>query len=284
MMKKFTLASLATLLLIASSLTVAFADDSINGTWALQSDAGETRLEINWSNGRSHSESTLRSVDANALGIASALTSSGEHVRFGLHREAGDYALEGWVAGGKGGGTYTFTPNAAFFDEMRSHGYKVAGPENELAAADLDITREYVNELERSGVSLDFDQLIAFRALGIDGAYITAMASAGFTHLDADQLVSMKALHIDRTYVDGLHAQGVTGVNERSVVELKALRVDASYIQGLAAAGYPHLSAQDYVQLKALRVDGEYVTNLARHGLTHLTVQQLVNSKALGIR
>jgi hypothetical protein len=283
-MKKFTFASLAALLLIASSATMLRADDSVNGTWALLSEAGETRLEISRTNGRSSSESTLRSVDANALGIAGALASSGEHVRFGLHREAGDYSLEGWVASGKGGGTYTFTPNAAFFDDMRSRGFKVAGSENELAAGDMDLTREYVNELQHAGVSLDFDRLIAFRALGIDGAYIKDMASLGFTHLDANQLESMKALHIDRAYVEGIRAQGVTGVDERSVVELKALHVDASYMQALAAAGYPRLSAHDYAQLKALHVDSEYVKTLARHGLTHLTVEQLVDYKALGIR
>jgi hypothetical protein len=282
--KNFSFASLAALLLVVSSPTMTRADDSINGTWALQNEAGDVRLELSWSNGRSRAESTLRPVDANALGIANALASNGEHVHFVLHREAGDYFLDGWLASGKGGGTYTFTPNVAFFDYLRSRGYKVAGPENELAAADLDVTREYVSGLERTGVSLDFDHLIAFRALGIDGAYIEAMAAVGFTHLDADQLQSMKALHIDRAYVEGVRAQGVTGVNERSVVELKALHVDAGYMQELAAAGYPHLSAQDYVRLKALHVDGEYVKDLARHGLTHLTVEQLVNYKALGIR
>lgn len=282
-MKKFTIASLAALLLVASTFTMLRADDLLNGTWALLSAAGETRLEVRWSNGRSSTESTLRPIDANALGIASALASNGEHVRFALHREAGDYSLEGWVAGGKGGGTYTFTPNAAFFDDMRSRGYKVAGPERELAAADMDITREYVSDVEHTGVSLDFDRLIAFRALGIDGAYVNAMASLGFTHLNADELESMKALHIDRSYVDALDALGVTGINKQSVVELKALHVDESYVQELAAAGYPHLSARDYVQLKALHVDGEYVKDLASHGLAHLTVEQLVNYKALRI-
>lgn len=283
-MKKFTVAPLAALLLIASSLSMARADESIRGTWALLSGAGETRLEIRWSNGQSSTESTLRPIDANALGIASALASTGEHVRFGLFREAGDYSLEGWVAGGKGGGTFSFTPNAAFFEYMRSRGFRVEGPENELTAADMDITREYINELEQAGLSLDFDQLIAFRALGIDAAYIRAMASVGFTHLDPNQLESMKALHIDRAYVEGIRAQGMTGVDEKSVVELKALHVDAGYVQELAAAGYPRLSAQDYVRLKALHVDGDYVKALARHGFTHLTVEQLVNYKALGIR
>lgn len=283
-MKQYTFASLAALLLVTSTLTMVRADDSINGTWTLLSEANNVRLDLSWSNGRSSSESTLRPIDANALGIASALASNGERVRFGLHREAGDYSLEGWVASGKGGGTFAFTPNAAFFDDLRSRGYKATGPEKELAAADLDVTREYVNELERAGVSLDFDRLIAFRALGIDGAYINAMASVGFTHLSAEQLESLKALRIDRDYVEGIRAQGVTGVTEESAVELKALHVDASYMQELADAGYPHLSARDYVQLKALHVDGAYVKDLARHGLTHLSVEQLVNYKALGIR
>jgi len=284
-MNKLILAAAAALMLIGSSLSSARADDNLNGTWAVLNLNGETRLEVSWTNGHgSDHESTLRPVDVNALGIAAALASAGEHVRFALHREAGDYAMEGWVGSGKGGGTYSFPPNVAFFQFLRSRGYTIEGPENELAAADLDITHAYVDELARAGVALDFQQLISFRALNIDGAYIKDMSSLGFAHLDAEQLVSMKALHIDRTYVEGMRTQGVTDLTAHNVVELKALHVDANYMQELAAGGYPHLSAHDYVQLKALHVDGAYLKRLASHGLNHLTVEQIVNYKALGIQ
>ncbi|MGA8576838.1 MAG: hypothetical protein WB609_14280 [Candidatus Cybelea sp.] len=240
----------------ASSFAMLRADDSLNGTWSLLTESGGLRLEVNWSNGREGShDSTLRPIDANALGIAGALASGGEHVRFALHREAGDYAMEGWIGGGKGGGTYTYTPNAAFFAYLQKRGISVDTPGDELTAADLDLTREFVEEM-----------------LGL-----------GY-HLDFNALIELRALRVDRAYVEAMRAQGVTGLDQHSVVELKALRVDASYIQELAAGGYPHLSANEYVQLKALHVDGAYLKRLASHGLTHLTVEQVINYKALGIK
>lgn len=283
MMKHLVLMLVAALTVLGAGAS-ARADAALNGTWSLLSDGKQPRLEMTYSNpnGSSH-DTSVHDVDANALGISGALASSGEHVRFTLHREAGDFAMEGWVGNGQGGGTYAFTPNAAFFDDLRKRGFTIGGPDDELAAADLDITREFIDGVQQAGITLDFHNLIAFRALGVDGTYIHDMAAAGFTHLEAHQLIEMRALHIDRAYVEGMRAAGVTDLDERNVVELKALHVDGAYMQELAAGGYPHLSARDYVQLKALRIDGDYLKKLASHGFTHLTVQQLINYKALRI-
>jgi hypothetical protein len=259
------------------------ADAPLNGTWSILTNAGQTQLEMHWTSGHGSSSSTLRPIDTNALGITSALASSGQHVRFALHREAGDFALDGWVGNAQGGGTDTFVPNSAFFSDLASRGYKVDRPEDELAAADVDITREYVDEIRHLGISTTFNNLITFRALGVDSAYIQELESVGFGHLDADQIVTMRALHIDRAYVKGLQAEGVSDLDASNVVSLKALRVDGNYMADLASNGYAHLAAHDYVTLKALHVDGDYIKKLASHGFTHLTIEQLVNYKALHI-
>lgn len=242
-------------LCFALTATLACAE-TLNGTWAIWNNGSETRMEMHWSDGDgSSNDSTLQDVDVSALGITGALASSGQHVQFQLRREAGDYAMDGWIGGGKGGGTYTFIPNAGFFDDLRREGIAVDRPEKQLTFANLDITREYISD----------------------------MRSAGYT-LDAKDLITFRALHIDRAYIDSMHAQGLQNVDAHEIVSLKALRVDAAYIQMLAGYGYAHLEPQQYVTLKALRIDGDYIKHLADRGFNHLTVQQLVNYKALGIQ
>ncbi|HTV92659.1 MAG TPA: hypothetical protein VMG98_08075 [Verrucomicrobiae bacterium] len=244
-------------LCIALTATAARAE-TLNGTWSIWKNGSEALLELNWSSwsdgGGSHHNSTLHGVDVNALGIANALASAGQDVHFRLNREAGDYAMDGWIGGGKGGGTYVFTPNAAFFDSLRKQGLDVDEPEKQLTFADLDITREYISDMRAAGYTLDVQDLITFRAL-----------------------------RIDRAYIDGMRAAGLQNADAREMVSLKALKVDPAYIQMLAGYGYAHLEPQQYVTLKALRIDGDYIKHLADRGFHHLTVQQLVNYKALGI-
>jgi len=235
---------------------IALVLSTINGTWSLSTGANHVQLELRWSNGNgSRSDSTQHDVNAGDLGIANALSSNGQHVQFTIHREAGDYAMDGWVGNGKGGGTYEFTPNDTFFADLRKRGFDVPSPEKQITCADLDITRKYVDELAGLGYKLDLDDLITFRAL-----------------------------RIDRAYVQGLRSQGIANLDQREVVDFKALDIDGSYIAMLAKNGYARLSARDYINLKALRVDEDYIKDLAAHGLTHLSVEQLVNYKALGIR
>ncbi|HTV94227.1 MAG TPA: hypothetical protein VMG98_16110 [Verrucomicrobiae bacterium] len=245
------------LALICVAVTAAAARaETLDGTWSIWNAGSGPRLELNWSNGRGSSNNvTVQDLDVNALGIANALASGGQEARFRLHREAGDYAMDGWLGGGKGGGTYVFTPNATFFDDLRKTGLSVDEPEKQLTFADLDITRKYISDMRAAGYTLDVNDLITFRALRIDRAYIDSMRAQGIQNADAHELVSLKALH-----------------------------VDAAYIQMLAGYGYAHLDAQQYVTLKALRIDSDYLKRLAGHGLSHLTVQQLVNYKALGIQ
>jgi hypothetical protein len=242
-------------LCIALATTVARAD-TLNGTWSILNNGSATLLDLLWSNGfGSSSNSTINDVDVKALGIAGALASGGQHVQFALHRDAGDYAMEGWVGNGKGGGTYAFTPNAAFFDDLRAQGITVDSPQKQLAFADLDITRAYISDMRATGYTLDAGDLITFRALRIDRSYIDSMRAAGLQNVDASNLIS-----------------------------LRALRVDPAYTQMLAGYGYAHLEAHQYVTLKAMHIDGDYIKHLADRGYNHLSVQDLVKYKALGIQ
>jgi hypothetical protein len=168
-----------------------------------------------------------------------------------LHREAGDYAFDGWLGNGAGAGSYTFTVNDAFFTALRNRGYDVRTLDYEMAFANLDITTEYVDQMESLGYRGDVNQLVAMKALGVSAQYVHDLQAAGVTDLTQSQVVSMRALRVDRAFIDEI-----------------------------AKAGFPHLSANQYVTLKAMRIDGAYIRYLRSHGFKNLTVSQVVTMKA----
>ncbi len=226
--------------------------DVAHGTWNITADHGAVQLETRWNSGSGrHDNEHSSAIDAAALGISKALASPGQHVTFNLHREAGDYAFDGWLGNGEGAGNYTFAPNESFFTALRKRGYDVQTLDYEIAFGNLDITTQYVDEMEALGYKLEVNKLVAMRALGVTAQYVRDLRSAGVSDVTQSQVISMRALRVDRAYVDEI-----------------------------AQAGFPHLSANEYVTLKALRVDGAYIRYLRGHGFKNLTVNQVVTMKA----
>src|ERR1700730_2168198 len=101
----------------------------ITGQWMIDSSrfgapAGD-RVQLTLHRSDGHSNSTNSSgLPLNALrGLSRAQMESGaSNVRFEIARDAGTLACEGYFRGGKGAGTFTFTPSASFVSEMRSLG------------------------------------------------------------------------------------------------------------------------------------------------------------------
>ncbi|MGB9653106.1 MAG: hypothetical protein WCB01_14995 [Candidatus Cybelea sp.] len=215
--------------MIAPILAAAVAVSVATGSWSISTVNGQVHLRTTWSDATGdHSNSEDRDVDANKLGIAVPLVSNGSHVRFGIHREAGDFAFEGWIASGNGGGTYTFAANAAFFDDLRKRGFTIDGDDSmgkELSAASFDLTREYLDDLQRAGIELDINRLITFCALGIDSAYLHDLASAGFSHMEARQYIAFKSLGITGGYIRYLQAHGFRNLTPREVIAAKSQQI-----------------------------------------------------------
>lgn len=173
-----------------------------------------------------HNGSETRQLDVHVLGIDAALASSGTHVTFAQHHESGDCTFEGWVADGKGGGTFTYIPNAAFFDDMRKRGLPATSESQEVNAMLLDVTRAYVNSIAASGANLGtFHDVIRLRAMGVDAAYVRDLAAVGFAHLDAHDYVRLKALSVDGAYIKYLQGHGLSNLTVREVVRLKAQQI-----------------------------------------------------------
>ncbi len=252
MNRPLRISTAAALALLLSFPLLAARADTARGTWNIVSERGTVQLETNWhsADGRNN-DNHSSTIDPATLGISNALASPGQHATFSTHREAGDYRFEGWLGNGEGSGSYTFQVNEAFFDALRKRGYDVKTLDYEMAFANLDITSEYIDQMESLGYKGEVNQLIAMKALGVTPQYVHDLQTAGITDLTETMVISMRALHVDQAYV-----------NE------------------IAEAGFPHLSANQYVTLRAMHVDGAYIRYLRSHGFKNLTVNQVVTMKA----
>ena len=242
---------LAIIALFALALVAPAYAETAHGTWTISTERGEARLETHWSDGSGSHSNDSRDIDPQSLGIAQQLAGPSQRATFSLHREAGDFAFEGWLGNNEGSGSFTFTPNDAFFNDLTKRGYTFDSMGTKMAFATLDITMSYVNQVE---------------ALGLKG--------------ETGHLIAMKALKVTPQYVHDLQSAGVQGLEGSRIISLKALHVDSAFVNEIAAAGYPHLEANQYVTLKAMHIDGAYIKYLRDHGLKNLTINQIVSMKA----
>ena len=276
-------------LFCALAMAEASAQSTASGTWSIvpSRTAGQVRFDIRQddANSGSHDENS-EDVDVSALGLSRAqLESSGNRVTFTVAREAGSFTCEGWLSGGKGGGTFDFTPSATYLVKMRALGYGDISPHQEITAAMIDLTTAYVGSIERAGYAhLPFEKLIGFRALGVDEAFVQSMrAEFANADIDAENMIALRALQVNADYINQMRAAGNAVATPGNAISLRALHVDSAYVKELAAAGYSHVTSEQLIQLRALHIDAAYIKRVEAHGIPHPTLEDLVRLKAMNI-
>jgi hypothetical protein len=261
--------------------------DTSAGTWSItpSTNSDQVHLEFRFS-GPGYDSNDGNDIALSALGLTKEqLQSSGQRVHFTLAREAGSFDCTGWASNGSGGGPATFTPNPDFLTKMRALGYDDISARMQMTSAMIDLTTSYVADIVRAGYPhLDFNDLVAFRALHIDAAFIDSIRAAfNSGNIDARDMIALMALHVTPDYVSQMRGAGMTIESPHDAVSMKALQVDLAYIRELAAAGYPHLTSEQIIQLRAMHIDSAFIAKVRAHGLGHPTVEELVRLKALNI-
>jgi hypothetical protein len=279
----------AVVLLVSLAVGRADALVTIPGSWSIESGRApaQVKFTVHTDSDRAgfHDTSSF-DFDPSALRLLEALPSTSERdVTFTIVREAGSFACSGSFVRGAGGGSFIFTPNAEFLAQMRDRGYGQLEPRDLLAAATVDLTTKFVDDISAEGYRhLPLDKLFAFRALGVDGAFVRSMRSTFRTSaIDAAEMISLRALGISDAYIREMREAGFAVAAPNDAVQLRALNVNAAYVRDLASAGYSHLSSQELVQLRALGIDAAYIKRVEAHGFSHLPIDQLIRLKALNV-
>ncbi|HEX8806652.1 MAG TPA: hypothetical protein VF741_06865, partial [Candidatus Aquilonibacter sp.] len=168
----------AALVLLLAGVTARAFSDMTSGTWSItpSETPGQVRLEFSVA-APDRNFNSSSDVPLSSLGLTQdQLNSSGQRVQFTLVREAGSFDCIGWASDGRAGGSDTFTPNHDFLAKMRALGYDDISAEKQFTAATIDLTTAYASSIAAAGYPhLELGELIAFRALRIDPAFIRSM-------------------------------------------------------------------------------------------------------------
>lgn len=190
-------------------------------------------------------------------GLAQAqLGSPGTPLRFGLRGDAGVLALEGRVdAAARATGTFTFTPNAAF-----------------------------VEELVRLGARRpDWVQLLSLVREEVGLPFLREAAAQGYARFSADELLRA-GREGGLEYLRALGAERYDAGSLGAVGSLRAARVAPAFVRELRGLGYASLPAADLVSLHRCGVTADFVRQAnARRG-TRLSAAELVRLRAQSAR
>ena len=216
-------------------------------------------------------------------GLEAILTGPGGPAHYTLKRDAGSFDFEGVIRAGAGGGTFSFTPNAAFADELVRRGFSrpMAFDLGRLAWSDIGFGfLDELNALKYARPTLQ--QLVNGAQHGVTRRYLREMADLGYRVGTVDALVRLRDHGVDAAFVRGMEGQGMKGLSVDDLVRSRDHGVDPQFIQGLQALGLKGLSLEDLVNARNHGVDPGYVSELRELGY-QLRLDELVDARNHGV-
>jgi hypothetical protein len=283
---------IATLAVVVSLFaTAGFA--AIDGAWtASREEKHPDRLYFSITRGESHQNGMTMSVSA-LSGLTAAIIDAKTMtpVQFETRREAGTIAWEGTFRSGKGAGQFTFTPNRAYIDALRTlgvpfdlgrHERRSSEEENLFTLALFDVSTAYIRTMIAEGYRVSLEDYLSMRIFDITPDYIHEMRSLGFSSLSSDDLVSSRIHGVTAAYVRETRAFGW----KLDLDELQASRIHGAtpaFAEKMKAAGYPNLAFDDLVSFRIHGVTPEVIETMRKLGYDHLSADDLISIRIHGV-
>ncbi|HYY99603.1 MAG TPA: hypothetical protein VE642_13470 [Pyrinomonadaceae bacterium] len=215
-------------------------------------------------------------------------------VRFSLVREAGTIECEGSFRGGRGSGTFRFTPNPGFVSAMKARGfdfekdepYDDDGRQHEnrlFAAATLNVTTALADDLLSANFGkLDTEDLFKAAIFKVDSRFMREMKESGFPNLTFDDLVKARIFKIDAGFVREAASMGFDKEPFESLVKMRIFKVTPEFVAEVRGEGLTDLSVEDLVKMKIFKIDADFIRRAKADGAP-LEVEELVQRR-IGVR
>ena len=234
-----------------------------------------------------------------------------QDTQFTLTRDAGKFEFEGTLRNSSGAGTFQFSPDPRYPQEMKALGFGgVEGKQIHFAMHDVSlsfardmknanlqnletdkllafrihgVSRKFIDELQAAGHSeRDSNQLIAFRIHGVTPDMVQRVRAAGYTP-DSKMLIAMRIHSVTPEYMDDLKRRGYEAVPLDQLLAFRIHGVTPDFIGEMQKLGFEHPQPQQLVNLRIHGVTPEYVSQLQLRGVKNLTVDKLVAMKIHGL-
>ena len=283
-----------------------------NGQWTLQrSDTADAvMLSLRSSRGVRSFNSSSDWPKAQFAGVDFSRAGTQE-VRFTLTRDAGKFDFEGVLRDGAGAGSFQFTPDARYAQQMQALGFDGAAADpmsfaihdvslsfaRDMRAANLQnldtdklvefrihgVSRDFIDKLDAAGVNeRDSEQLVAFRIHGVTPEMVQRLRAAGYNPRSED-LIAMRIHGATPEWMEALKQRGYQGIALEQLVEFRIHGVSPAFIGELQKLGYQHPQPRELVSMRIHGVTPEYIGQLQARGMKDLSIDKLVAMKIHGI-
>ena len=196
----------------------------------------------------------------------------------------------------------------AYIDEIRKSGYKDITPDKIITFKAQGIDGKYITDFHSSSkkdVMEDAelkennnknqdqnknsnedkddinDNLIAFKALNIDNAFINSFKEAGYDNLSNSDLISMKALGVTPAYAKTFRDAGYSNIKAEELVGLKSQDVTIVLIKEYKGLGFDKVSTEDVIGAKATGTSPSFIRSMRVNGHNMKTLDKYVALKAV---
>ena len=272
------------------------AQSAATGEWkaSLNNENSKIQLNLERRTKRGGHNQMGQTYDFSELqGLSREQALSGGPVRFSIVREAGRIDCEGTFQNGKGSGTFTFTPNAAFISAMKSRGFDFEADskrrqtdndgENRLeerlfAATTLNVTTALADDLTSAFGKLDVEDLFKAAIFKIDSQFAREMKASGFENLGMEELVKARIFKIDAAFVRQVSDMGFQKEPFESLVKMQIFKVTPEFIAEVRGEGLTNIQVEDIVKLRIFKIDGQFIRNAKADGVP-LEVERLVQRR-----
>lgn len=285
----FGLFSFLFIIIVIGSYVIV-AQTAVSGTWKAGSrDDKEGRIYISFElrTERGNNQNGSNYDYGDLQGLTRDQAQNGK-VTFRLIREAGTIECEGTFAGGKGSGTFTFTPNRSFVDAMKSRGFdfeKAASKhdsdldEKLFAAATLNVTTKLADDLNSANFGpLGVEDLFKAAIFKITPEFMAEMKATGFPNLGMEDLVKARIFKIDADYVRQIREMGYAKEEFEGLVRFRIFKVTPEFLNELRTEGFSDLSSDEVVKFRIFKIDTDFIRK-AKADYPNVTVEELVRMK-----
>jgi beta-lactamase regulating signal transducer with metallopeptidase domain len=174
----------------------------------------------------------------------------------------------------------------AFIEEIRKSGYKDVSPENIIALKSQGIDAKYIADFKNSTNTKDAEDVdadvIAFKSLNIDQAFIDSFKKLGYNNIENSDLMAMKALNVTPEYVSEFQKAGYKNIEISDLIAMKSLNVTPQYATDFQKAGFKNIKADDLVAMKSQNITPDLIQQYKDLGFADLDIDDVIGAKATG--
>ncbi|HKC38828.1 MAG TPA: hypothetical protein VKC15_04750, partial [Gemmatimonadales bacterium] len=240
------------------------------GQWLIDpsDQSGKVQLTISYGEGR-YSSNWGRDVPSSELvGLSAAdMDGSGTTVHFKIVRSAGTLTCEGWFAGGRGSGHFTYEPKSGFVAELAKRGINAPTAWEQFQMTMAGVGLDLVDELQRQGYERPTAGKLARMAThGVDLEYARDIGARGYHLKDPESLVRMRDHGVNPEFIESLDRAGYKNLSAEELVRVRDHGVNPEFIASLDSAGYKNLGLEDLVRLRDHGVSADYIADMKEMG------------------